>query len=115
MQSVVSMPTVMVMFVMAIPYVDNAREGAGVWFTSDRGKKITKMTAIYTAIVMPAYIYLDSTFPLREILRGTLWAAGSYNVLPEKVSWPRAGAARLLAALARKARRPRVDLRSKGI
>jgi hypothetical protein len=66
----VLMPTLMVLFVMAIPYLDNAREGAGVWFTSKRGKKITTYTAIYTAVVMPLYVYLDSTFPLREILRG---------------------------------------------
>lgn len=68
----VLMPTLMVLFVMAIPYIDNVREGAGVWFTSKRGKKVTMYTAIYTAVIMPAYIFLDSTFPLREILRGQL-------------------------------------------
>lgn len=65
-------PTLMVIFVMLIPYVDNDRSGAGRWFTSARGKKITLNTAIYTMVVMPAYIFLDSTFPLREILRGQL-------------------------------------------
>jgi hypothetical protein len=68
----VLMPTVMILFVIAIPYLDNSREGAGKWFTNARGKKITRYTAIYTLIVMPLYIFLDSTFPLREILRGTL-------------------------------------------
>ncbi len=68
----VAMPTLMVLFVMAVPYIDNAREGAGVWFTSKRGKKVARNTAIYTIIVFPAYIFLDSTFPLREILRGQL-------------------------------------------
>ena len=68
----VLMPTLMVLFVMAIPYLDNKREGAGVWFTSKRGKRITLYTAVYTLIVMPLYVYLDSTFPLREILRGQL-------------------------------------------
>jgi menaquinol-cytochrome c reductase cytochrome b/c subunit len=68
----VGMPTLMVLFVISIPYIDNVREGAGVWFTSKRGKKITKYTAIYTAVVMPAYVYLDSTYPLREILRGQM-------------------------------------------
>jgi menaquinol-cytochrome c reductase cytochrome b/c subunit len=65
-------PTLMVIFVMLIPYVDNDRSGAGRWFTSARGKKFTLYTAIYTLVVMPAYIVLDSTFPLREILRGQL-------------------------------------------
>lgn len=68
----VMMPTVMILFIIAIPYIDNSREGVGRWFTNARGKKITLYTAIYTLIVMPLYIVLDSTFPLREILRGDL-------------------------------------------
>jgi menaquinol-cytochrome c reductase cytochrome b/c subunit len=66
----IMMPTLMVIFVMAIPYIDNVRAGAGVWFSSQRGKKIARNTAIYTVLIMPLYIFLDSTFPLREILRG---------------------------------------------
>jgi hypothetical protein len=68
----VLMPTVMILFVIAIPYIDNKREGAGKWFTNARGKKITLYTTLYTLIVMPLYIVLDSKFPLREILRGSL-------------------------------------------
>jgi hypothetical protein len=66
------MPTVMVLFVIAIPYVDNDRAGAGKWFTDDRGKKVALYTAIYTLIIMPLYIFLDSTFSMRELLRSTL-------------------------------------------
>ena len=66
------MPTVMVLFVIAIPYIDNDRRGAGKWFTNARGKKIALYTAIYTLVMMPLYIFLDSTFPMRELLRGTL-------------------------------------------
>jgi hypothetical protein len=66
------MPTLMVLFVIAIPYIDNNRNGAGRWFTNTRGKKITLYTAIYTLVLMPAYIFLDSTFPVRELLRGQL-------------------------------------------
>jgi len=68
----VMMPTLMVLFVIAIPYLDNSRQGAGKWFTNARGKKLTMYTAIYTLIVMPLYIVLDSKFPLRENLRGDL-------------------------------------------
>jgi hypothetical protein len=66
------MPTLMILFVIAIPYIDNHRTGAGRWFTDERGKKITLYTTIYTLIVMPLYIFLDSTFPVRELLRGQL-------------------------------------------
>lgn len=68
----VMMPTLMIIFVILIPYLDNTREGSGKWFTNARGKKLTLYTAIYTLIVMPIYIVLDSKFPMRDLLRGTL-------------------------------------------
>ena len=68
----IMMPTLMILFIIAVPYIDNSRDGAGKWFTNSRGKKITAYTAIYTLIVMPSYIVLDSKFPIREILRGDL-------------------------------------------
>jgi hypothetical protein len=63
-------PTIMVLFVIAIPYLDNSRQGSGRWFTSWRGKRITYYTAGYALVVMPAYILLDNAFPPRELLRG---------------------------------------------
>jgi menaquinol-cytochrome c reductase cytochrome b/c subunit len=47
-------PTILVAFLIALPYIDHSREGAGVWFTSARGKRI---------------VALDNAYPLREILR----------------------------------------------
>jgi len=78
----IMMPTLMVLFVMSIPYIDNVRTGAGVWFTSKRGKKVTRNTAIYTVLVMPLYIFLDSTFPARELLRGQLSDLVLQSVFP---------------------------------
>lgn len=66
----VILPTLMVLFVLAIPYLDGARQGAGRWFTSKRGKQFTKYTALYALIVMPVFIVVDSAFPPRELLRG---------------------------------------------
>ncbi len=48
-------PTILVLFLIALPYIDHSREGAGVWFTSARGKRIVGLTALYTLIVMPIY------------------------------------------------------------
>lgn len=62
-------PTIMVLFVLAIPYIDNSRKGSGRWFTSRRGKKISLYTAVYALIVMPVYILFDNAFPVRELLR----------------------------------------------
>ncbi len=73
----VVLPTLMVLFVLAIPYLDNSRQGSGRWFTSGRGRRITLFTALYALAVMPAYILLDNAFPPRELLRGLApdWAA----------------------------------------
>jgi uncharacterized protein with PQ loop repeat len=62
-------PTILVGFLIALPYIDHSREGAGVWFTSPRGKRIAGWTALYTLIVMPIFIVIDNAYPLREVLR----------------------------------------------
>jgi quinol-cytochrome oxidoreductase complex cytochrome b subunit len=62
-------PTILVLFLIVLPYIDHSRSNVGVWFTSSRGKRITAWTALYTLIVMPAYIVLDNIFTLRELLR----------------------------------------------
>lgn len=66
----VLLPSLMVLFVIAIPYLDNSRVGSGRWFTSRRGKLISAYTALYALVVMPAYILFDNAFPPRELLRG---------------------------------------------
>jgi menaquinol-cytochrome c reductase cytochrome b/c subunit len=73
----VIIPTILVLFLIVLPYLDHSKAGAGVWFTSKRGKRIVTLTALYTLIVMPLYIFLDNTYSLREILRASLpqWAA----------------------------------------
>lgn len=66
----VMIPTILVLFLVAIPYLDNDRTGAGRWFTSARGKRITLFSALYALIVMPLLILADNAFNLRESLRG---------------------------------------------
>jgi drug/metabolite transporter (DMT)-like permease len=68
----VAMPTLMVLFVIIIPYIDNSRDGAGRWFTNKRGKRITLYTAIYALVVMPLFILADNFVQPRELLRGTV-------------------------------------------
>jgi hypothetical protein len=66
----VVIPTVLVLFLVALPYIDHSRAYAGVWFSTRRGRRITVWTAVYTLIVIPALIALDNAFSLRESLRG---------------------------------------------
>lgn len=66
----VALPSIMVLFVLAIPYIDNSPKGAGKWFTSKRGRQITRNTALYALVTMPLFILMDNFFPPRELLRG---------------------------------------------
>src|SRR4030065_572421 len=36
----VIIPTILIVFVVSIPYIDNSHTGSGVWFTNQRGKRI---------------------------------------------------------------------------
>lgn len=65
------LPGILVAFLVILPYINPAPEGIGVWFSSSRGKRITVLTALYTLVVMPAYIALDNAFNPRELLRDT--------------------------------------------
>jgi hypothetical protein len=73
----VIIPGVLVAFLIALPYLDHSRAGAGVWFTSARGKRIVGWTALYAALIMPTYAVLDNFFSLRELLRSAApqWVA----------------------------------------
>lgn len=78
----VIIPTILVFFVLAIPYIDKSRQGSGRWFTDQRGRKVTKYTALYTLVAMPLFIILDNAFPLREILRNTVPAFVTQVLFP---------------------------------
>ena len=66
----VAIPAVLVLFLVALPYIDQSRIYAGVWFSTKRGKRVVMWTAVYTLIIMPTLIVLDTAFSLREALRG---------------------------------------------
>lgn len=68
----VALPTLMVLFIISIPYIDNSKEGSGRWFTSERGKRFSAYSALYILVVMPAFILIDNYFPPRELLRDVL-------------------------------------------
>lgn len=78
----VLIPTILVLFLLAVPYIDHSRAGVGVWFASNRGRHITIFTALYTLVVMPTYIALDNAFPLREALRGSVPQWVGQGLLP---------------------------------
>ena len=78
----VVIPSVLVLFLLVIPYIDNDRAGAGRWFTSLRGKRIAILSALYALVVMPLLIVVDNAFNLRESLRGIAPEIVSQIILP---------------------------------
>jgi len=76
------LPTLAVLFLIAIPYVDNSRTGTGRWFTSPRGKRIVFRTTLYALVAIPAFILLDTAFPPRELLRDVLPSFITQAVIP---------------------------------
>ncbi len=79
------LPTLSVLFLIAIPYIDHSREGAGVWFTSKRGKQIVGWTALYTTIVMIGFVAADNAFPPRELLRDVLPNLVTQSIIPGSI------------------------------
>ncbi|MFA5787345.1 MAG: hypothetical protein WDA71_10285 [Actinomycetota bacterium] len=73
----VLIPAALVLFLVLLPYLDTATQGAGVWFSGSRGRRVAGWTAVYTVGSMAGYILLDNAFSLRELLRGSApqWVA----------------------------------------
>jgi hypothetical protein len=75
-------PTVLVAFLVVLPYFDHDKSNRGVWFSSPRGRRIVGWVALYTLLVMPIYIVLDNAFTLRELLRDVLPSWAAQGVVP---------------------------------
>ena len=63
-------PGILVGFLIALPYIDRSRAHVGVWFSTERGKRITAWTAVYATVAMTTFIVLDNAYSIRESLRG---------------------------------------------
>ncbi|MBL6960071.1 MAG: hypothetical protein ISR59_03105 [Anaerolineales bacterium] len=79
------LPALAVGFLISIPYIDYSREGAGVWFTSKRGKSIVGWTALYTLVAMTGFVLVDNAFPPRELLRDMLPNLVTQSLIPGAV------------------------------
>ncbi len=55
----VIVPTIWIVFMMGIPYIDRSREGVGIWFTSKRGLRVTYFAAVYATLVTFSLIVFD--------------------------------------------------------
>src|SRR5881409_3392538 len=55
----VVVPTVWLVFMAAIPYIDRDRSGIGHWFTTPKGRAITIFAAVYATVLTFTLIVLD--------------------------------------------------------
>ena len=55
----VVVPTIWIVFMMFIPYIDRSREGVGIWFTSPKGLRITYFSAVFSTAITFTLIFLD--------------------------------------------------------
>ena len=55
----VIVPTIWIVFMMMIPYIDRSREGVGIYFTSARGLRVTYFSAAYATLITFSLIVLD--------------------------------------------------------
>ena len=55
----VIVPTIWIVFMMGIPYIDRSREGVGIWFTSTRGKRVAYFAAVYATLLTFSLIIFD--------------------------------------------------------
>src|SRR5438105_2843836 len=62
----VIVPTIALVLIAIIPYVDRGSRGLGVWFYSARGPRIMIFTTVYTTVVCASLIALDKFFPLKK-------------------------------------------------
>lgn len=58
----VIIPTVALVAIAAIPYVDRSPLGVGILGTSSKGRKIAGFSAVFTTVVLIGMIYVDEQF-----------------------------------------------------
>ncbi len=78
----VMIPSLAVLFLIAIPYLDNQRAGAGKWFTDAVGKRLVLLTAVYGVIVMAGFVAVNTVVQPREALRDILPPLIAQAVIP---------------------------------
>jgi quinol-cytochrome oxidoreductase complex cytochrome b subunit len=60
-------PSVVVFFFLALPYLDTDRSDSGRWFASRRGPKWAFFTALYTFVAQATLIFFDEVMGLRGL------------------------------------------------
>jgi hypothetical protein len=91
----VVVPTVALILLGAIPYVDRSNEGQGEWWSTPRSKQITIFMTVISPIITVLLILFDSSkhVQLYEIITGKTWPArltwlSSLRSIQTDLPWP---------------------------
>lgn len=66
----VILPSIAVLVLMAIPYLDDVKNDANRWFTSSQGLAVTIFSAIYTATAIILLEIFDNLIGVKRLLAG---------------------------------------------
>jgi hypothetical protein len=91
----VIVPTVVLILLMVIPYLDVTSEETGVWCSGARGKRVFWISAIYTVIVTIGLILTDKFIGIRRTIEGfvpllqTAWVSAivTQTRVPTLIMW----------------------------
>ena len=91
----VIVPTVVLILLMAIPYLDVTSDETGVWFSGPRGKRVFWISAIYTTIVTIGLILVDKFIGIRRTIESflpflqTAWVSEivTQTLVPTIIMW----------------------------
>ncbi len=61
-------PGLVIIIIMAIPYIDRSKKDIGIWFGSKKGRAIALWSAVYTAILIPGLILFDEYIRVRSLI-----------------------------------------------
>jgi menaquinol-cytochrome c reductase cytochrome b/c subunit len=74
----VIVPTIALVLIAAIPFVDRSPLGVGILFTSDKGKQIAAFSVVFTTIVLIALILFDQYIGVTRTLSGRVPDIGPF-------------------------------------
>ena len=64
----VIIPGLMIVILMAIPYIDRSKKDIGIWFASRKGRYIALWSAVYTTIWLIVLILFDEYVRVRSLI-----------------------------------------------
>lgn len=61
-------PSLLLLGLMAIPYIDRSKADVGIWFATKKGKRIALFSALYTGLALVGLIIFDEYVRVRSLI-----------------------------------------------